>query len=366
MAAGFSSNVSSGVVPLTVAFTDTSANSSEITGRQWDFNDGSTSTDRNPVHTFTSAGTYPVTLTVMNACGDSDLVSQTVTVHSIFENVFVYGNTVSFDGNTIIGPGTTVIITGGLVTSNLNGGSSIVVTTIYIDGDVNLNTGSASLGSEAEPGNIYIDGDLTLWSGVRDIWGDVYVNGDFALKDARIHGNVYVNGNLQLGWTPTLADNSRIYYTGTITHPPYYNSDILNKCIKQSTVPVCAMPTEGIPSTRTADWYTARGYVSGGTLAHNLKIFADGYSSVGVKNTATNVIIIANSGDITITGMGSAGVTGIFFAPNGKVTFEGGFLEGVVIARNGFFVTSGGITITFRKLSQYIGDPNDYPFDTGG
>jgi hypothetical protein len=55
-------------------------------------------------------------------------------------------------------------------------------------------------------------------------------------------------------------------------------------------------------------------------------------------------------------------VTGIFFAPNGKVTFNGGFLEGVVIARDGFFVTSGGTTVTFKNLEEYISNSEDYPF----
>ncbi|NSW44612.1 MAG: PKD domain-containing protein [Bacteroidales bacterium] len=34
----------------------------------WDFGDGQTSTDENPVHTYTNSGTYTVTLTVQNSC----------------------------------------------------------------------------------------------------------------------------------------------------------------------------------------------------------------------------------------------------------------------------------------------------------
>jgi hypothetical protein len=73
------------------------------------------------------------------------------------------------------------------------------------------------------------------------------------------------------------------------------------------------------------------------------------------------VIIVAYDGDITITGLGGSGVTGVFIAPNGRVTFSGAFLEGVVIARDGFFVTRGGTTVTFRNLSDLITDPADYP-----
>ncbi len=52
----------SGNAPLGVQFTDTSTGS--VTGWHWDFGDGSTSTQQNPLHTYTTAGTYDVVLTV--------------------------------------------------------------------------------------------------------------------------------------------------------------------------------------------------------------------------------------------------------------------------------------------------------------
>jgi len=277
------------------------------------------------------------------------------------ENVFIYGNTLEFNGDTINGPGATAVILGGLTTDDLNGGASIAVSNLYIGGDVNLDGGSASLGSAQNPGSIYVDGNLRLWSGGRNIYGTVYVNGNFDLKDARIHGNVYVNGNLTLGWTPTIADDARIYYTGTLTAPNNYDSSILAKCIHQATVPGFEMPDWEIPPTKPQTWYTERGYIQGGTLTSNMKVFAPAYSSTSSQHTANNVIIVAYDGDITITGLGGSGVTGVFIAPKGRVTFNGAFLEGVVIARNGFFVTSGGTTVTFRNLSDLITDPADYP-----
>ncbi|MDB9721195.1 PKD domain-containing protein [Winogradskyella sp.] len=45
----------------------------------WNFGDGSTSSDANPTHTFTTAGTYTVTLTATNNCGDAT-AAQTITV----------------------------------------------------------------------------------------------------------------------------------------------------------------------------------------------------------------------------------------------------------------------------------------------
>ncbi|WP_048158670.1 PGF-pre-PGF domain-containing protein [Methanosarcina sp. WWM596] len=67
--ANFTSNVVSGNTPLEVSFTDTSTGSP--TAWSWDFGDGTTLTDQNPVHTYTSAGAYTVTLTASNANGGS-------------------------------------------------------------------------------------------------------------------------------------------------------------------------------------------------------------------------------------------------------------------------------------------------------
>lgn len=51
-----------GKAPLTVTFTDKSTGDPEAWS--WDFGDGQTSTEQNPVHTFTSGGTYDVVLKV--------------------------------------------------------------------------------------------------------------------------------------------------------------------------------------------------------------------------------------------------------------------------------------------------------------
>jgi PKD repeat protein len=65
----FSANVTSGTVPRTVQFTDTSADSP--TSWAWSFGDGGTSTAQSPVHTYTVAGTYTVQLTTSNAVSSS-------------------------------------------------------------------------------------------------------------------------------------------------------------------------------------------------------------------------------------------------------------------------------------------------------
>lgn len=279
----------------------------------------------------------------------------------IDENVFVYGTQFTFLGGQVNGPNATTVIKGDLITDDLNGGAFSNVTYIYIDGSVELDGGSAGLGSSSYPGRININGNLYLGSGQRHIYGDVYVAGDFYLKDAQIHGNVYVTGNLELDWTPWLADDAHIYYTGTFTHPPTMSTSITSKCIKQDSVPSVEMPDFPIPPMKPNSWYAERGYVPQGALVDEIKIFAEGdYTFTKYIELVQNVIIVSK-GDITIK-HGGINVTGVLYAPYGKVTFEGSSFEGLVISRDGFFVTSGGTEVTFRSIDNYIPDPNDYPF----
>lgn len=75
--AGFTASAASGTAPLTVLFTNQSTGSP--VSLSWIFGDGGTSTDTNPSHTYTVAGTYTITLTATNAGGPNS-ITKTVTV----------------------------------------------------------------------------------------------------------------------------------------------------------------------------------------------------------------------------------------------------------------------------------------------
>ncbi len=64
---------------LTLIFRYKAGSGGEPTSWKWDFGDGGTSAERDPVHTFPAPDTYAVTLTVANAAG-SDSVSKFVSV----------------------------------------------------------------------------------------------------------------------------------------------------------------------------------------------------------------------------------------------------------------------------------------------
>lgn len=81
----FSSDRYEGLAPLSVSFTDKSSGSP--TTFHWDFGDGTSSSDRNPSHTFTSPGLYEVSLTAGNEFGNATTSGwNTITALSGVEN----------------------------------------------------------------------------------------------------------------------------------------------------------------------------------------------------------------------------------------------------------------------------------------
>ncbi|MGB9939582.1 PGF-pre-PGF domain-containing protein [Methanosarcina sp.] len=77
----FSSNISSGYAPLAVQFTDLSQNATEW---YWEFGDGTTSTEQNPTHIYSSAGPYTVKLIATN---ENDIDSKFAVVTILDYNV---------------------------------------------------------------------------------------------------------------------------------------------------------------------------------------------------------------------------------------------------------------------------------------
>lgn len=77
--ASFTANVTSGVAPLSVLFTDTSTGPTPFT-YYWDFGDLTNSTSGTVAHTYSSSGIYTVNHSVTNLNGTAYAVDKTITV----------------------------------------------------------------------------------------------------------------------------------------------------------------------------------------------------------------------------------------------------------------------------------------------
>jgi PKD repeat protein len=96
-----------------VTFTDTSvAGSGVINQWLWSFGDGATSTQKNPVHAYSSIGAKTITLTVTDSNGKSSTISKSITVEKAPSAEFTVSNVnpvlqqiVSFSDTSVAGSG---------------------------------------------------------------------------------------------------------------------------------------------------------------------------------------------------------------------------------------------------------------------
>jgi PKD repeat protein len=159
--ADFTSDVLSGEAPLTVRFTDQSTNSPS--SWLWDFGDGETSTDQNPVHEYTSGGTYTVSLRATNTYGSgieekTDYITVTVTRSNILLNThrpfyLTSGSELEFN---VTGQYSRLYFRGSRV--NLPIGTNVrIVLRNDQDGSIESSYGSIST-LEFDDANLYING----------------------------------------------------------------------------------------------------------------------------------------------------------------------------------------------------------------
>ena len=77
----FAANITTGYVPLPVRFTDLSTGTP--VAWNWDFGDGTNSSDQNPTHIYTTPGTWSVTLNITDLIGISSTVVKTHAVTTL-------------------------------------------------------------------------------------------------------------------------------------------------------------------------------------------------------------------------------------------------------------------------------------------
>jgi len=285
-------------------------------------------------------------------------------------NVFVYGSDISVFGGALVNKPENTQAT--IIINNQNrsdlvfsGNNQLSVKNIYIDksqNEINFNS-SAKLGKLGVTGIVSIKGNVNLDNGGAEINGDtIYIDGnvDFGSSGKITGKKVYISGNVTFGnwWAQIIADE--IYIGGNVVKQQVQN--IVGNLKEFKDISMLVHPNLKIPLFHEDNWYDANGYVSGGKLQDGKKIFANSYTTNEWHPTTKNVVIVSK-GDITIGNFGSSTLTGVLFAPNGKVSFTGASFEGMVISKDGFFVGNGGGTVTYRNISEFISSASEFPLE---
>lgn len=271
-------------------------------------------------------------------------------------NVFVYGSTFDMFGSIVNGTGTIVINNENKKDLIFDGNqkNDINISNVYIDKTNNnvIFDKNTKLGTKGQTEVVSIKGNVELNHGGGVIEADiVYIDGNVLLDNgAKISGRiVIITGNVNS--IKNIDATEKLYVGGDVT------PDIL------SNYPQINISSINIPELRDVTWYSAHDYKSSNNLESNMKYFMNSESSILNTSQDLNNVIIVVQGNITLN-MGSGNFSGVIFAPNGSVTFNGDSFKGVVIAKNGFFVADRNPkpVITFTNITEYITDVNNLPF----
>ncbi|WP_162620796.1 Ig-like domain-containing protein [Tritonibacter mobilis] len=136
--AAFNANPGFGVsVPHTVFFTDQSSSTPPALKKwNWDFGDGGTSTSQNPIHTYTSFGTYTATL---ETCVYTTCDTESVTIEVVDVPATMTPSLSGFSGNVVGAQTVTVEFNAGVDTSDALQLSDFDATNLTLS---NLSSGS--------------------------------------------------------------------------------------------------------------------------------------------------------------------------------------------------------------------------------
>lgn len=174
--AGFSAEVRY----LVVTFTNSSINADSYI---WDFGDGiGTSSEANPIYTYASPGTYNVKLTASKNDVSAEYSAEVTTVAN--PNIISNG---TFDNNE----GWTVV--NHYEATNTNGSVAVEDGVVKFSESTNTDWKHMGIYTEVEldAGVYQFDMDMS-YTGINDLWGEVYIGQEKPVDGADYSGDIYV------------------------------------------------------------------------------------------------------------------------------------------------------------------------------
>ncbi len=260
----FTANPTNGAEPVTVSFTspDVDSGGSAITSWGWNFGDGSTSTAQNPSHTYTTDGTFSVTLFATNNIGDTVTGSGPASILALEPLQAQFNYTTNNGAITITG----YTGSGGAVTipSSING---LPVTSIGGEAFANVD----SMTSVSIPGSV------------------AYL-GDYAFAYCTSLRNVYFEGNVSsFGLVVFSQDSAASYYlAGATGWEGIYVDGVATK--ELTAITITANPSHGVVPLKVD--FTSAGVDSASNAISNWNwTFGDGSTNAteNPSHSYTNV-----------------------------------------------------------------------------
>ena len=183
--AGFSVNISKGIAPLTVNFTDLSKNADNWF---WDFGDGNTSEKQSPIHTYNKSGCYIVNLTASNNWA-SNFTRLKIVVTDKIESSLSIGNTTIDDKNRTI--------------------------EFKVTDNVNVTDGNKTLFIENEGINLFIHSkDEKGFQNNSGIWSGNYSSAELDKEPENFTLDI---GKIEVSFNASLENNLSNLYNANIT-----------------------------------------------------------------------------------------------------------------------------------------------------